>query len=73
MLSFLFVSYVLPGLLRAVRRLVPHPVPPERMPLASRCAALGTRTTQVSDVNDPASQDQLAALNLDLIVSTHLD
>ncbi len=73
MLPFLFVNYALPGALRAVRRFVPRPVAPGQVPLAALCTSLGIPTIPVRDVNDPALHDQLAALNLDLIVSAHFD
>ena len=73
MLPFLFVNYALPGLLRSARRLAPRPAAPGQVPLAPLCASLGIPTIPVHDVNDPALRDRLAALGLDLIVSTHFD
>lgn len=73
MLPFLFVNYSLPGLLRALRRQLPRPLRPEQMPLADHCAALGIPAVLVSDVNDPALQQRLASLNLDVIISAHFD
>lgn len=73
MLPFLFINYSLPGLLRALRRVLPGRLRPEQMPLAMHCAALGIPTVLVSDVNDPTLRGRLSSLDLDVIVSAHFD